>query len=170
MLRQQKRTQLPILCIDFATKNQTQTIRTKISVKGAFVSTFTWTPQARSRVCQFLSKSTLTVKKLQEMWEICKCQLRVFAVFYVITRLLVKSLRNTKKNKIRARSDPKKQSFLKFFTYWNWFVYMINLINTQKKIRVIGTLEGLVRKPHGSPIIWVLTMITDASFNIAFKL
>ena len=74
---QQKRTQLPVPYKDFATENKAQTPGKKHSVKGIFVLTLTWTPQARNRVCQSLSKSTLTDEKLQEMWEICKCRLRI---------------------------------------------------------------------------------------------
>ena len=46
-----------------------------------------------------LSISTMTDTKLQEMWKICKCQLRVFTVFYLITRLFVTNPRDTFKTK-----------------------------------------------------------------------
>ena len=60
MLWQQKRTQLPILNIDFAIENKTRTKQTKHSVTGAFVLILTWTPcsQARNRPCQCFLKSS----------------------------------------------------------------------------------------------------------------
>ena len=49
LLWQQKRTQLPILTIDFATDNRTQTLR------NFFVLILTLTPQARNRLYPFVS-------------------------------------------------------------------------------------------------------------------